>query len=180
MATTNDLIIPVGYKDLLEAMEMRARTQKIITTQFHVSIVMLTMNVPGPTKSNQIIYETFQEGFNELIKMCGRLSPISFFKKNLRTGPEGYILVPKIISCLTLKREAIVLEYKHPMGRWFDIDVVAENGLKISREELGESLRRCFLCNKPAKICRREGNHSIEDLYAYTIQRMQSHLRELE
>ncbi|WP_320129692.1 citrate lyase holo-[acyl-carrier protein] synthase [uncultured Sphaerochaeta sp.] len=174
----NKLETPIGQKDWLEAMELRAVTQKIVITQFNVNIVMFTMNIPGPIKSNPIIQAIFQEGLMELLKRCECYNPIAFLEKNPATGPEAYILVPITNSCLTVKKDLLSLENQHPMGRWFDIDVISEKKTKISRSDLKEPPRRCFLCDKPAKICRREGNHSIDELFAYTIQQMQSYVRE--
>ena len=54
-----------------------------------------------------------------------------------------------------MKRETILLEKSHALGRIWDIDVIGEEGM-ISRERMGIQGRRCFLCGLDAKVMREE------------------------
>lgn len=78
------------------------------------------------------------------------------------TGPEGYISAD--IDPKELKRLMISLEKDHPLGRIFDIDVFDKDYNQIGRSNIGEEPRKCLMCNKDARICMREKNHSYEEL----------------
>ena len=62
-----------------------------------------------------------------------------------------------------MKRETILLEKSHALGRIWDIDVIGEEGM-ISRERMGIQGRRCFLCGLDAKVCGRSRSHEIREL----------------
>ena len=48
------------------------------------------------------------------------------------------------------------------LGRLLDIDVIAPDGGKISRTEIGLPARRCLLCGNPAPVCARSRAHSAD------------------
>ena len=59
----------------------------------------------------------------------------------------------------------VALEERHPYWRLADLDVLwleAGEVQSISREALGYPRRRCFLCDKEAKLCGRSRTHSVE------------------
>ena len=62
---------------------------------------------------------------------------------------------------------AILFEETYALGRLFDIDVMA-NGqadYQLSREDLGFGPRLCLICGKPAKVCAKEQNHTLDEGY---------------
>ncbi len=59
----------------------------------------------------------------------------------------------------------------HPLGRLWDIDVICpQNGL-VGRQSLGESQRRCLLCDEPAHACARSRRHDT-DLVVARVEQM--------
>ncbi|VTM50676.1 phosphoribosyl-dephospho-CoA transferase [Klebsiella pneumoniae] len=63
------------------------------------------------------------------------------------------------------------LEQSHPLGRLWDIDVICpQNGL-VGRQSLGESQRRCLLCDEPAHACARSRRHDT-DLVVARVEQM--------
>ena len=172
--------IPVSHQYWLEAMETRARIQEKIITHFHANVITFTVNIPGPIKSNPAIYALFNEGLVQLRKICDNLNSLFLFSRNLPTGPEAYFMVSNSLSCSEIKKSLLLLENEHPLGPWYDVDIISEKGRKISRNDIGEPLRRCFLCNKPAKVCRKEGNHSMDELQAFTDTTLSAFLRDTD
>lgn len=53
------------------------------------------------------------------------------------------------------------------MGRIFDMDVFDGNHNQISRGDFNISPRKCILCRKDARLCIREKNHTLEELYSH-------------
>ena len=60
----------------------------------------------------------------------------------------------------TLKEMATSIEETHPYGRLFDMDVLDEEGNKLSRAVP----RRCLICNKEAAVCARSRRHDLSQL----------------
>ena len=46
----------------------------------------------------------------------------------------------------------------------------------LSRRDFGRRPRRCYLCERDAKLCAREGGHSQEELIRYMNQQIEAYL----
>lgn len=57
----------------------------------------------------------------------------------------------------------VSLESKGHFGRLYDIDVEDKNG-SCSREDLELPERKCFLCEKEAKVCARSREHTVNEM----------------
>lgn len=81
---------------------------------------------------------------------------------DLETGYEAYFLVAQPL--LKVKKKAVEIEEQHPLGRLFDIDVIAPDASPLSRETVGRKPRRCLLCDNEARTCMRAHAHPLEEL----------------
>lgn len=146
---------------LLESRDERCRHQReLMSSHPEMTLICLTVVMPGKIKRNSFsltvahaAVETLKESFS---------NNIHFEEKDLETGYEAYILTPilpkdcKAISCK--------IEDTHPLGRLFDIDVIASNGIPISRVEVGFEPRKCLLCEHEARYCMRNHTHTQEEI----------------
>lgn len=151
--------------DMLEARENRQEKQtKLLTAHKSLTLVSMTMNIPGNIKVIPEITQLFDYFFRELtIFFNGYL----VFKEleHYKTGHEGYFLLDKENN--SVKQQLIKLEETANFGRLFDLDVVNlidGNLTLLSRENFGLAARKCFICNEKAKVCGRNRNHSVRDL----------------
>lgn len=167
---------PTGDVTVMEMMQARderaLRQQRLM--QKGSALVCLTMNIPGPRKTSPMIYAAFLEG-KRLI--AAALPQVIFAEQTLaKTGFEACYLLPG--DALQAKRILCALEDDTPLGRLFDIDVLNSDGQKISREELGFPLRRCFLCGQPAFVCARSRAHTVADMMGEIERRIAPFYRE--
>lgn len=138
--------------DSLEGIQAQIET---LRTQFP-SIIVMQVNVPGPNKLHPISHlllrifskRLAQKGYEFLQVLHDKLPTLVF-----TSHVEG----------LKTKEAMIELE-NSPMGRFMDCDVYDPNQTKpYSRSEP----RRCYLCEKNAFLCRKEQNHSHQELLDY-------------
>lgn len=148
---------PVTVADMLDARDRRAERQKRFLETSPV-LICLTMNIPGPIKASTEILAAFREGVRRVQSAVGA-RPILY---EAFTGPEAY--VPLNADAEAVKREMCRIEDEEPLGRLFDLDVLAKNGEKCSRSALGLLPRSCLLCGKPAFACARSRAHSVSEL----------------
>mgnify|MGYP000899680636 CR=1 FL=1 len=151
--------------EILQSREDRRDKQLDLINRYKSSLISFTLNTPGIIKDNEMYREIHRDGYLEIKNMLIHNKIPILFKKaiNKSTGSEAYIVVD--YDAIKLKEKLIDLEEKHPLGRVFDIDVFDENHNQINRKDLGLNPRKCLLCNKYARICAREKNHSYEELY---------------
>lgn len=74
-----------------------------------------------------------------------------------------------------VKRQMVLLEDTHPLGRFVDIDVrQGGTGSSLSRG----NLRKCFICENPAFVCGRTCAHTKQQLKDALINSVQSYFSE--
>lgn len=78
------------------------------------------------------------------------------------SGHETWLTLD--LDAMQAKRMAAVIEDTHPLGRLFDIDVIAPSLIPVSRLELGLRPRSCLLCENEARVCMRARTHSAEEI----------------
>ncbi len=147
----------VTVADMLDARDRRAERQKRFLETSPV-LICLTMNIPGPIKTSPEILAAFREGARRVQSAVGA-RPILY---EAFTGSEAY--VPLNADAEAVKRAMCRIEDEEPLGRLFDLDVLAKNGEKCSRSALGLPPRSCLLCGKPAFECARSRAHSVPEL----------------
>ncbi len=145
---------------LLQARENRAQRQRAYLEQYRLPLVCFTMNIAGPVKNSPLITKGFQLG-DRLLR--SRLPSILLAEtKLLPTGCEGYYVAkgaPEEIKALCTQ-----IEESLPVGRLFDLDVIAPREGKLSRP----LPRKCLICNQDARICARSRSHPLSELQSKT------------
>ena len=148
---------------ILAAREARAQKQQQLLQQYGQPLVCFTMNIAGPVKNSGLITAGFRLG-QKLLN--DRFVPEYEEEKIADTGCEYYYVVEG--DAKAIKQQVCQIEDSFPMGRLFDMDVIAADGTKISREDVGLHPRKCLLCDNDAMVCGRSRSHSVEALQAET------------
>lgn len=163
----------VTLAQVLDAKEARARHQQELFARFGGVLISFTLNVPGSVKNTPACRRALQSGMEQLSRRFSDIGAEVLHEecKSLETGPEGYFCLKEGIPPETVKREAIAQEECDPLGRLFDIDVLTAAG-GIERGQLSAAPRKCFLCDKDAKICGRSRAHALSELTAEVRRRL--------
>lgn len=144
---------------ILEDREQRINNLKDFMNNDNLYVV-IKANIPGINK--QIFYAYFfVRFFKKLLERrydCKRFKYFDSFD-----GPY-YFLEIASKDLVSFKNELILLEDKHPLGRFIDLDVFLNSLVSLSRNDLGIGFRKCFLCNEIAYQCSREQKHSLEEI----------------
>lgn len=150
--------------EILKSREDRANKQVEILKDYPYSLVSFTLNTPGIIKDNETYRGIHKIGITEILYSIERNDYDVEYKEEILkdTGSEAYFSID--IDSRELKRTMVDIEAHHPLGRVFDIDVFDKNHNQMSRSDLKLESRKCLLCNKDARICMREKNHSYEEL----------------
>ena len=164
---------------LLAERERRWNKRLSLAGLYNCPVLSLTLNIPGPDKNlpgadaalwqlRADLCAAVQAAGGQMVDEC-RLS-----------GPDGPGWVAAVrMDTIALKELAVAVEENHVLGRLADADVMDSQGQPVNREHLadtpttvdggvaqGRAPRQCFLCSRPASLCRREGRHSLEELLA--------------
>ena len=154
----------VTVSDMMDAREARAQAQRALLARYPgASVVCLCMNIAGAIKRTENIERAFAWGLRNVkavLAPCETLFDAAIHEK---TGPEAMLCVRA--DARAIKRRLCALEDGEALGRLLDIDVIAPNGGKISRTEIGLPARRCLLCGNPAPVCARSRAHSADALF---------------
>lgn len=154
----------VELAEMLTARERRVFVQKELIHGRPLSLVSFTLNIPGPVKVLPLVPEAFFDGMEAILSALKGAGFTVQKEKILleKTGLEAFFAVKG--KAEDLKNLMIPIEDGSGIGRLFDIDVIRQDGTKVSREELGLPARECLLCRKPAHDCSRNRTHSVEEL----------------
>lgn len=133
--------------------DREAKNLSIIMAAESGNIITVKANVPGADKRVKESY---------LLVRCFTAKVLHAFGGVAETydGADGPYSIIKT-SAINLKERTVEIEKTDPIGRFCDIDVY----LKGSNSSLSRGyMRKCFICQNPAFVCARQGNHSIEEL----------------
>ena len=163
----------ITLQQMLSRREMRAGTQESFLAKYHSPLVSFTMNIPGPIKTNEQIRRAFDIGQILLLEGLARLGAeiLDVSEIHEDTGDELLLAVCNVTP-ETLKDMAVSIENFSPVGRLFDIDIIDENGRKLSRQEF----RKCIICGKQAQDCARSRTHSVSDMQEAVIRLLSENL----
>ncbi len=143
------------FNQLLKIREKRANIVK--KTAQTTDVVTVKSNVVGSEKNTPLALLTTKY-FAKKVNGFGAKGLKSYY------GVDGLTILGKVGDGNLLKKYSIDLEETHPLGRLIDIDVT----LKGQTNSLSRgSLRKCFLCDKPAFVCGKNRTHSLEELNKY-------------
>ena len=158
----------VTVQDMARCREERAHRQRQLLQQYGGCVVSLTMNIAGPLKHTPLIEQGFRLACH---RVAGRLAFLGYEVQGWQTfcratGCEMLCVCRS--DAKKVKQALYPLEEQDALGRLMDIDVIASDGAKVGREELGLKPRTCLLCGQPAAVCGRSRAHSVEALFART------------
>lgn len=165
----------VTLQDMLDAREKRAWQQQEILSEYNMTLISFTLNIPGSIKYFSLAEKTFEEGKNLILNHLRRYNVnIKYSKDDRRkTGHEAFYAVECEASYI--KRIMVEIENSCLLGRIFDIDVLSSKCEKISREDIGEEGRSCLMCGEFAHACSRSKTHSKEELIKKAVEIMQDY-----
>ena len=130
--------------------------------------VVVKANIPGINK--KIFYSYFFiKFFKKLLERKYNCLRVKFYDSF--DGPYFFLEIFNK-DLISFKKELIILENEHPIGRFIDLDVFQNSIVSISRQDLGFEARQCFLCECDAFYCIRKQKHKVEDI----IEHIQDHV----
>ncbi len=158
----------VTLAQMLMARERRAFKQQELLSQYHASLICFTMNIAGPVKNSPLIRQGFALGKAALERQLslGKINCLYRETTEAVTGSEAYYVLDRDADAL--KEITVAIEDDSPLGRLFDMDVLSPEGIKVERQALGFPVRRCLICQNPAKECARSRTHTVEELQSAT------------
>ena len=164
---------PVKLEEMLRARDLRLARQKRLLSETGLPLLSMTLNIPGNVKRTRLSVLFFNNEVKRLKDVLKGLGAKIEHENILRekTGDEALFAI-KGLSAHAVKRLAIALEDQSPASRLLDLDVIDQDGSQISRSALGDSPRRCLLCDQPASICARSRAHDTNALDRETKRRM--------
>lgn len=155
MVTLNELL---ASRDARHAMQ-----QQLLADNSGKTLVCLTVVVPGSVKRN---LQSLVVAHAAVGAMRDAFSPEEgcLIERDLQTGYEAYLITS--MPLLDAKLTATRIEDTHPLGRLFDIDIIDENGVPVSRDRVGGQPRRCLVCDHEARFCMRKRWHTQDEIWA--------------
>lgn len=167
------------FCQLLAERERRWNKRLSLAGLYNCPVLSLTLNIPGPEK-NLPGAEAALGQLGAELRAAVKAAGGQMVDECRLSGPDGPGWVAAVrMDATALKELAVAVEENHALGRLADADVMDAQGHPVNREHLagaftaveggaarGREPRRCFLCSRPASLCRREGRHSIEELLA--------------
>ena len=156
----------VSLQEMLAAREHRSYLQTQLLKQYKKSLISFTLNIPGPVKVLPGVPQAFETGCKRIEALLKERLVLVQHMETIKekTGYEAFYNVDANPDFI--KELMVSLEDQDRLGRLFDIDVLRQDGSKVSREDLGCAPRTCLLCQKPAHVCSRSRAHSVPELTA--------------
>lgn len=152
-----------NLEDLLLSRELRAKRQQQWLSLYNTSLISLTLVIPGEIKKSSgalFLFETALTAAKSLIKE-ENLNIINHQLYIADTGYEAFMAID--IPSEKLKNYTIQLETEHPLGRFWDFDVIDFQGI-LSRKQQKVPTRKCLICDEPAHACARSRKHDTKEL----------------
>jgi len=149
--------------EILTARDRRQRTLDQLVTGDSRTLVMLSLNLPGPDKSTPPLRRLFDWAEQQLKCRIEDLEAVSRRMDIL----GSWALYTSGLTAPAAKQIGCMIEESCPAARLLDIDVYADNGTAYHRHQLGHPPRPCFICPAPATECIRIGRHSAKELRHY-------------
>ncbi len=115
-------------------------------------VILIKVNYPGNQKLNAFTFFVFHEAIRTLDMT---LDDITYSIE----GPVGVKVSNE--NPMVLKERFVSFEDTHPLGRLIDCDVLTVNGM-MSRSDLKDSLRPCFICDQAAHVCIVSKKHTMK------------------
>lgn len=154
----------VTLNEMLYCREHRTQIQELYLRKYQCPVISFCMNIPGPVKTNALIRNAFSLGKEEILHALKKeeISVLDSLYIHEKTGDE--LILSANGDASRIKTLVSAIEDSHPLGRLFDIDVIAPDGKKLSRS----TFRRCLICGRQAQDCARTRRHTVSELQAKT------------
>ncbi len=169
---SDERIQTVRRAEILEARELRYHEKQALLSRFHFPVLSVMLNIPGEEKSCPL-YGKAVEYMSEHIEHL--LGNDIYFRQISGSADGTYSLFAVRMDGIKLKRKMVELEENHSAGRFFDLDVMSDNGEVLSRTLLGYPPRICYICGRPAKECSALGRHPLPELRALVDKKLESY-----
>lgn len=147
--------------DILRDREKRYNEVLLLCDKYKLPVLCGKINYPGDNKNTKAV----NKAFLVLLKLlqnsfAGKIK----YKKTLNgfDGPSAIMTLN--MDSMEAKKLALNIEENEKLGRVFDIDIYIENGTSIGRNEMNLKSRVCVVCDENARICTREGKHSLQEV----------------
>lgn len=162
----------VSLEEILLRREQRTATQQRLLKIHGSALICCTLNIAGPVKYTPLIHQVFLHIIREIkgLLTASSLEILEELQIIENSGCEEFL--PLRGDARQIKELLLPLEEEHDLGRLMDIDVLTPQGVKISREEIGLSQRKCLICGDSVFLCSRSRSHSAEELVNKTNQIM--------
>lgn len=165
----------VTLMEMLEAREARVGQQDALREKYGTPIISFTLNIAGPVKDSPLIRRAFRWG-QEQLKAGLRAAKLKALWQGENQAPTGCEALYAIDgTAREVKVLCVSIEDGSPLGRLFDMDVLASDGRKLDREEVGGGPRNCIVCGAPGKGCASRRVHTVEELQLATRRIMEEH-----
>lgn len=155
-----------AVQSILRAREARWIRKTALARQYGTSVLSLCLNIPGPEKNPAGVRELLAElgaALEAALRFEGCEDKV-VYEQHLEGADGPCRLLVVSVPPMRLKKLALQVEEKHPLGRLADVDVLSASGEPVSRRDIGLAPRRCFLCDGEAALCRARGAHSMREL----------------
>ncbi len=165
----------VTLMELLEARENRVLRQNALREKYGTPVISFTLNIAGPVKYSPLIQRSFRAGQTELDAglQSAKLPVLDCQELLSPTGCEALYAVDG--TAQEVKALCVSIEDGSALGRLFDMDVIAPDGRKLDREEVGGGPRNCIVCGAAGRGCASRRIHSVEELQKATLRIMEAH-----
>lgn len=133
--------------------DREARNNSIIKAAESGNVITVKANIPGADKRVKESFLIVRYFTNSVLNSLDGEATI------FDSADGMYSLIKTVAG--NLKERAVEIEISDPIGRFCDIDVYLK-GAKCSLSR--GNMRKCFICQNPAFVCARQGNHTAEEL----------------
>lgn len=151
----------VTLQEILAARDARVQRQQRLLAVYGRPLLGVNLNIAGPEKRSACGDLAFRAVLEALRKRLGS----AVIAEEMTLAPTGCeALLVCDLGAAQLKAIAVELEEARPVGRLYDLDVIAENGEKLSRG----APRRCIVCGGEVGPCARSRAHGLDAIRAAT------------
>lgn len=149
--------------ETLREREKRYLNNKLLSNLYKLPLINVMLNNPLIEKDTKECILLHNKEIKQVLK-CLEENEIREVITRYTLSIEGpsLTLLVDYKDAINLKKLMIKIEKRH-----YDIDVYDSNFNQITREMLNLPLRKCFLCDLPAKICIKKREHSYDELKTY-------------
>ena len=169
---------PVTLEVMLHARDSRAVRQRQALDCYRLPLISFSLVAPGAVKNSPVWQRVAEYALREIAAICQQMEWVSAWetRTDAPSGPEWMAAV--CAPAKALKRQLVMLEQQHPLGRLWDIDVIDSDGRSLSRHELGLPARQCLICQQDAHVCARGRVHYLDLLLDEIARRIDNYERE--